>query len=311
MQAEGKTGGGWSEWAGLSLCMAPETLAMVLDDGQAFRWFPLGGGVYQGIWGTQLVRLRSGGGGRVEWSAPVGREAEALPALREYLALECGFEGMADALPWRSDEHLARCMREFPGLRLLRQPLGETLLCFMCSATKQIPQIKQMSDALARDLGSPLPLPRGFGAAQAPAGTVVFRQTLHALPTWEQVAAASEAQLRACALGFRAGNIHRTAQVLAGEPGWLAETAVLPYEQAHARLTTLPGVGDKIADCVLLYSGTRLCAFPVDTWIIKVMARHYGLEGWAPEQVAHFGRRHFGAAAGLAQQYLFNWERHR
>ncbi len=284
---------------------------MVLDDGQAFRWFSLGGGAYQGIWGKLLVRLRSGAGGCVEWSAPAGREAGTLAALCDYLALDSGFAERAEALPWRSDEHLARCMAEFPGLRLLRQPLGETLLCFMCSATKQIPQIKAMSDALARDLGTPLPLPAGFGAEEARAGNAVITQTLHALPTWEQVAAASEAQLRACALGFRAGNIHRTAQILAGAPGWLEEMAALPYEQAHERLTTLPGVGDKIADCVLLYSGTRLCAFPVDTWIIKVMSRHYGLEGWAPEQVAHFGRRHFGAAAGLAQQFLFNWERHR
>ena len=282
---------------------------MVLDDGQAFRWFPLGGGAYQGIWGRYLVRLRSGEGDVVEWCCPAGAETAVEQALRHYLAVDSGFDAMAEALPWRSDEHLARCMKVFPGLRLLRQPLAETLLCFMCSATKQIPQIKAMSDALARSFGTALELPVGFGLEDAVAGTAVFKQALHSLPTWGQVAGATEAQLRGCALGFRAGNILRASQIIAGSTGWLEEVASLPYREAHARLVTLPGVGDKIADCALLYSGTQLCAFPVDTWIIKVMTRHYGLEGWAPEQVAHFGRSHFGAGAGLAQQFLFNWER--
>ena len=68
-------------------------------------------------------------------------------------------------------------------------------------------------------------------------------------------------------------------------------------------------MGEKVADCVLLFGAGRLEAFPVDTWIIKAMARRYGLEGWGPAQVAHFGRTHFGLQAGLAQQYLFAYER--
>ena len=71
----------------------------------------------------------------------------------------------------------------------------------------------------------------------------------------------------------------------------------------------LPGVGEKIADCVLLFAAGRLEAFPVDVWIFKAMAQRYGLAGWKPAQIAHFGRTHFGPLAGLAQQYLFAWER--
>jgi N-glycosylase/DNA lyase len=72
---------------------------------------------------------------------------------------------------------------------------------------------------------------------------------------------------------------------------------------------TLPGVGEKIADCVALFGLGHLEAFPVDTWMLKAMARRYGLDNWNPAQVAHFGRTHYGPAAGLAQQYLFAWER--
>jgi N-glycosylase/DNA lyase len=129
------------------------------------------------------------------------------------------------------------------------------------------------------------------------------------LPTWPAIAGTDEAALRACQLGFRARYIKATADFLAAHPGWLDETEAAAYAVAKARLCTLPGVGEKVADCVLLFGAGRVEAFPVDTWIVKAMARHYGLAGWTPAQVAHFGRAHFGSAAGLAQQYLFAWER--
>ena len=114
---------------------------------------------------------------------------------------------------------------------------------------------------------------------------------------------------RACLLGFRAKYISKTAKFLAHHPGWLEETEHLPYAAAKARLVELPGVGEKVADCVLLFGAGRLESFPVDTWMLKSLARRYALDGWKPAQVAHFGRTHFGQLAGLAQQYLFSWER--
>jgi len=152
-------------------------------------------------------------------------------------------------------------------------------------------QIKQMIALLAERHGAPL----------APG--------VNRLPGWTEIAAISEADLRACLLGFRARYIRETALFLAAHPGWLEATETAPYAEAKTRLTSLPGVGEKVADCVLLFGAGKLEAFPVDTWIIKAMARRYGLDGWTPAQVAHFGRTHFGAHAGLAQQYLFSYER--
>jgi N-glycosylase/DNA lyase len=115
--------------------------------------------------------------------------------------------------------------------------------------------------------------------------------------------------LRACLLGFRAKFISQTALFLAANPGWLEETETLPYAAAKERLCSLPGVGEKIADCVLLFGAGKLEAFPVDVWILKTMARRYGLDGWKPAQVTQFGRAHFGPLAGYAQQFLFAYER--
>ena len=285
----------WSDWKSLALPgrLSPAVLREILDGGQAFRWEQDAAGVWHGRWASQAVRLRlSPRKGPLQWSAPLALAADSGPAVSRYLDAGRDARTLADALPWRSDAHLAVCLRAFPGLRILRQPFGETLLGFMCSSLKRIAQIKQMVALLAARHGEAL----AEGGAPS-------------LPSWDALALAPEAALRACRLGFRARHIHRTAQFLAAHAGWLEATEAMPYAEARERLCALPGVGEKIADCVLLFGAGRLEAFPVDVWIVKALARRYGLEGWKPAQIAHFGRTHFGPHAGLAQQYLFAYER--
>ncbi len=294
----------WSDWSPLS-CLPPlseRTLAELLDGGQAFRWNRQPGGHWLGVWADCVAELRRDEpSGRIEWRAPAAHSRRTGAALAEYLGQTVDFDAHLQSLPWRSDAHLARCLQAFPGLRILRQPFGETLLGFLCSATKQIVQIKQMLELLAARHGAPL--------AATPTEAGAPARVIHRLPNWEELAAVPEKQLRECLLGFRARYIHQTAQFLAANPGWLDATDALPYSDAKARLCTLPGVGEKVADCVLLFGAGRLEAFPVDVWILKTLSQRYGLSGWKPAHVARFGRVHFGPAAGLAQQYLFAHER--
>lgn len=286
----------WSNWRPLpnTSNISAVVLAEILDGGQTFRWKQENTPIWTGVWGKHVLRLRNAPdsiSGSLEWSAPAGTKAQSEAAISQYLRTDTDFAALADTLPWRSDPHIAKCIAAFPGLRIPRQPFGETLLCFLCSATKQIVQIKEMVALLAKN----------HGAEIAP--------NLHALPTWETLAAIPEDTLRKCLLGFRARYIAATAQYLAARPGWLDETEQLPYPEAKQRLIELPGVGAKVADCVLLFGAGKLEAFPVDTWILKAMAKRYDLTGWKPDQITHFGRQHFGPLAGLAQQYLFAYER--
>ena len=306
----------WSNWKPLPGDWHPsrDVLAETLDGGQSFRWHHADG-IWTGAWAGCAAQLRLLDG-TLQWRAPKPLAKTVATALPRYLALDRDWTGLTDSLPWRSDAHLAQCVAVFPGLRILRQPFGETLLGFLCSATKQIGQIKQMCALLAERHGLP-----GDWPGQTPAGqprdelgalSMSKRQTgtvRHRLPTWAELAVIPEKELRACLLGFRAKYIHGTAKFLAARPGWLEATESLPYSVAKARLLELPGVGEKIADCVLLFGAGRLEAFPVDTWVLKSLARRYGLTGWKPAPVALFGRTHFGPLAGLAQQYLFAWER--
>ncbi|MBI3885807.1 MAG: DNA-binding protein [Opitutae bacterium] len=342
----------WTNWQPLALGWSPSpaVLAETLDGGQAFRWWrtdetgdaaPSPRGVWTGLWSDHLAQLRLHHSA-LQWRAPAAMHARVARELPRYLGADLDWPALVDSLPWRSDPHLARCLAAYPGLRLLRQPFGETLLGFLCSATKQIPQIKQMLALLAERHGLPLSdrtsgfLVRhslgdgGTPRSEQPSGhkappTVYvtagsqlsslstlssqLSTSVSALPTWPALATIPESDLRACQLGFRARFIHETALFLAAHPGWLDETEQLPYAAAKARLMELPGVGEKIADCVLLFGAGRLEAFPVDTWVLKSLARRYDLVGWKPAQVARFGRAHFGPLAGLAQQFLFSWER--
>lgn len=305
----------WSDWQPLAGWQpTPATLAETLDGGQSFRWQQDAGGaatppriVWTGCWSDNVAQLRLADR-TIEWRLPLVLQPKVSTALPRYLGLDRDWNALTDSLPWRSDAHLAQCIAAFPGLRILRQPFGETLLGFLCSATKQIVQIKQMVALLAErhgvvicGAGSPTPPPHG-GISDA---ALQFKR----LPTWTELATVPEKDLRQCLLGFRAKYIHHTAKFIAARPGWLEETEHLPYAAAKARLLELPGVGEKVADCVLLFGAGKLEAFPVDTWVLKSLARRYGLAGWKPAPVAHFGRTHFGPLAGLAQQYLFSWER--
>ena len=176
----------------------------------------------------------------------------------------------------------------YPGLRILRQDPHETLIGFLCSSNKRILQIRVMVAALAAKLGEPL----GGG--------------FHALPSWQAIASADDAVLRACSLGYRAAYLRGTAKKLLARPRWAEEFAALTTADLLDELQSLPGVGPKVAACVALFGFGRLESFPVDTWVVQALADAYSLQGWKPAQLEQFGKAHFGEAAGLAQQYLFS-----
>ena len=307
----------WSQWELLDLPhrFTPDSLRETLDGGQAFRWrWRDDCAAWQGIFGEHAVQLRLAAPdplrardsiatalplpaagdprGTLPPATPLHFRAATAPGaarvgLCHYLGMAPTLHSHLARLPLTSDAVLATAVASCPGLILLRQPFAETLLAFILSSTKQITQIRQLCETLATR----------FGAALAPG--------IYATPTWARLASVDERELRACALGFRARYVHETAQLLAARPGWLAQVETMAYPEARAALCELPGVGEKVADCVLLFGAGRLEAFPVDVWILRALAERYGLHGWRPAQLAQFGRAHFGPLAGLAQQYLF------
>lgn len=278
----------WTSWRPLRLAedVPAGTLAEQMDGGQSFRWSLASDGSWVGVFGRTLAAVRSSPQG-LEWRGYKGA-AQSEGALRHYLDAEGAQARLSEALPWRSDSVLRSARAAYPGLRILRQDPHEALIGFLCSSNKRILQIRVMVAALAANLGEPL----GGG--------------FHALPSWQAIARADDAVLRACSLGYRAAYLRGTAKKLLVRPRWTEEFAALTTADLLDELQSLPGVGPKVAACVALFGFGRLESFPVDTWVVQALADAYGLHGWKPAQLEQFGKAHFGEAAGLAQQYLFS-----
>ena len=190
-----------------------------------------------------------------------------------------------------------RTVKGCRGLRLLRQDPWECLASFILSSTKQIVQIRQIIALLCERHGEPVGVPAG----QAPA---------YAFPNAVRVASVSEAGLRECKMGFRASYLRDTARRVADGVCDLSRLRELPTDEAREELMELPGVGPKIADCVLLFAYGRQEAFPIDVWMMRALGELYfprrrvGLE-----RLQRFAASHFGPHAGFAQQYIFHHAR--
>jgi N-glycosylase/DNA lyase len=266
-------------------------LALTLASGQAFRW-RRSGEAWMGVIGSRWVRLRQDADGiRAETAAP---EAD-WQWLRHYLQIEVDLETILTAFP--DDPPMRDSVAACRGLRLLRQEPWECLASFICSSTKQIVQIEQIVGLLCRRFGQAIPVPQGMDEAWS-------------FPTAERLAVASEAELRACKMGFRAPYLLGTARKVAAGEVHLSRLGEWPLEAARATLLTLPGVGIKIADCVLLFAFGFQEAFPVDVWIMKALRQLY-FPKRRPKlpRLRQFSQTHFGPYSGYAQQYLFHYMR--
>lgn len=263
-------------------------LAATLAGGQAFRWTARAGG-WEGVVRGRWVRLQH---------VPEGLHAEAaVPVtdwawLRDYLRLDDDLPAILAAFP--DDPPLREAVRACRGLRLLRQEPWECLASFMLSASKQIVQIRQGVELLCTRFGEAVAVPPGHPPA-------------FAFPAPARLAAGSEADLRACRIGFRAPRLRAAAEMVASGRLDLEALRRLPCPAARAELMRLAGVGRKIADCVLLFAYGFQAAFPVDVWVLRALRElYFPRRRPRPARLREFSETHFGPFAGYAQQYLFH-----
>jgi N-glycosylase/DNA lyase len=277
----------------LSLPAEPAVdLASTLDGGQAFRWRPEGGG-YRGVIGRRVYRLSERPGG-IALEACDGAPIGGLDAatVRRYLGLDYDFADFVAR--FAADPCIGPALRDWPGLRVLRQDRWECLVAFVCSSTSNIPRIKRDVDSLATAFGDRVgPGPHDF-----------------TFPKPGRLAAAGEAALRKLGLGFRARSVARAAESVATSALDLDAVAVMPYRDALAALTALHGVGEKVADCALAFAFDKPEAFPVDRWVKRALVEWYALpEKLSNRKAAEFARTKFRTDAAYVNQYLFHRQR--
>ncbi|HEX3718222.1 MAG TPA: DNA glycosylase [Verrucomicrobiae bacterium] len=265
-------------------------LAVTLGSGQAFRWRQ-NDNAWEGIIGARWVRLRQDGD-RIHAEAAAPGDWQWL---RHFLQLDVQLPEILATFP--EDEPMRAAIAFCSGLRLLRQDPWECVASFICSSTKQIVQIQQIIALLSQRFGDLLPVPEGVGPA-------------YCFPSIARIAEASEAELRECKLGFRAPYLSSTSRALAVGKLDLSRLGGLPLDEARAALLNLPGVGAKIADCVLLFAYGFPRAFPVDVWIARALRQlYFPNRRPKPPRLLRFIQTYFGPHSGYAQQYLFHYMR--
>jgi N-glycosylase/DNA lyase len=261
-------------------------LARTLDSGQVFHWEICGDGFAGAISasGVYLEQRQD----RLFFAGTTAKEIE------RYFALDHPLGKICRSFP---DDPAMSAARDFcAGLRIIRQPRWECLATFITSSMKQVAHIRQISRALRTRYGER----RSIRDCE-----------VHSFPTARRIAKLTEQNLRACALGYRAKNLLATARLVASGDADLEEWSQLSDESLRARLCELPGVGAKVANCVMLFAYERLRAFPIDVWIERVLKQKYfpRKRKVTAAQLRAFCETYFGEHGGYAQQYLFHHAR--
>ncbi|HSZ77866.1 MAG TPA: DNA glycosylase [Chthoniobacterales bacterium] len=258
-------------------------LEKTLNSGQVFHWVRQGKG-FVGAIEENPVYLEQ-----------VGDTIRVCPGqsklVSHYLALDHPLLEILDTFP--PDSAIKVAVEYGHGLRIIRQPPWECLATFLTSSLKQVQHIRAISLAIRSRFGRRL----SWGE------TEVF-----SYPKPEQVAEIPVEKLLECKLGFRAGYLNATAKLVASGAVDLGAIGDLSTVDARELLCELPGVGEKIANCVLLFAYDRLEAVPVDVWIARVLNEVYfaGRSKVPLRELKAFASDYFGSYAGYAQQYLFH-----
>lgn len=263
-------------------------LDTTMECGQVFGWTKYDD-TYFGIIEGRPAAVRQVGG-RVEFTAGRGLGPGRVA---RYLGLDEDLGLILDS--FGLDPFMRRVLGSVRGLRLLRQEPWHCLCSYLLSSSNRVERIDKSVKEIARR----------WGRRHRLAGREV-----HDLPPPDGLARCGEAGVRSCGAGFRAPYLARAAERVASGEIDFDRIRGMSYDEAKAVLMSLDGVGDKIADCVLLFAFSRYEAFPVDVWIKRAIEQIY-FRGRtvSTKEIRRFAAEHFGRYAGYAQEYIYYYAR--
>lgn len=260
-------------------------LDKIADSGQCFRWVRLGPRRYW-IPAGDACAVASQKGDLLTVDIQDDTPAEFWA---NYFAIHDDYAGIWDEInAWAErdgpDAYLTRAARASDGVVILNQPLWETTVSFMVSQNNNIPRIKRSLKAICEKFGT---LHHGPGGAwyEFPSAAVL-----------------EGADLSGMGLGYREQYINKLAADVAGNRFDIRYLQTVDYDIARPYLKSVTGIGDKVANCICLFALGHKAAFPVDTWIHRAIFREFG---------GNFPSNRYAGYAGLIQQFMFYYEKHR
>ncbi len=251
-------------------------IALTLDCGQSFRWKKTVDGCWEGIVKGRYLKLRQDSETITLFNTT---EEDFRSIWEEYFDLKRDYNAILTSY---TDESLISACKEYPGIRILKQDEWEAICSFIISANNNIPRIKGIIERFCESFGENTGDGKGY-----------------AFPSYEKIAALTAEDLAPIRSGFRAKYIIDAAQKLNSGEVDIEKVKALPFEEAKAELLKIKGVGEKVAQCSLLYGFGRIEAFPVDVWVKRIVEELY--PNGLPLCIK--------GTEGIAQQYLFHWRR--
>lgn len=268
----------------------------IFECGQCFRWNEEQDGSYSGVVKNNVIKV-SKKENEIIFKSVGEDNLEKL--VTYYFDLERDYEAIKEKLS-KIDENMRKSIEYGKGIRILNQDLWETIISFIISANNNIPRIKGIIERMSKAYGR----------------EIIFEgKSYYTFPTVNELSKASVGDLRKLGLGFRDIRVYETTKMIKEKQIDLQDLKQeKDFSKVRNTLLTLPGVGPKVADCILLFSSLkRWEAFPIDVWVRRVMNELYignkDEEKVKKEQIEKIAYEKFGSLAGIAQQYLFYWKR--
>ncbi len=268
----------------------------IFECGQCFRWNVQEDLSYTGIFKNNVLNVKKENNSIIISGICDGNIQKIV---EDYFDLNRNYEEIKERLA-KVDENLKIAEEYGSGIRLLNQDLWETIISFIISANNNIPRIKKIIERIAKKYGEKI---------------LFENKEYYTFPNVESLSKATVEDLRELGLGFRDKRIYDTTKIILEKQIDLEELEkIKDVNLLREKLMELPGVGEKVADCVMLFSSLkRLEVFPVDVWVRRVMNDLYinkpDENKVSKEEVRKIAKQKYGNLAGIAQQYLFYWKR--
>ena len=274
-------------------------LKHIFDCGQCFRFVCEEDGSYSGVFRRSFINVSLQEQGNIMKVKRILGESIDEEELYRFFDLESSYERIKEKFKAK-DEVMKKAILKGEGIRILRQDFFETLITFIISQNNNISRIRKNIESICAAYGS-----------EVEAGSGIY-----AFPTAEELAGAKEKDLKALKLGYRAGYIVKSVEHYIKKKDRIQrciEKLVKEYEKQEEEnlfneLMKFPGVGAKVADCIMLFATPCKNRFPIDTWIKKIMEEKYAMKVESKkdkDKVQKFVKVKFSPYAGIAQQYLF------
>jgi N-glycosylase/DNA lyase len=264
----------------------------IFECGQCFRWNKQEDGSYIGIVRNNVLKVEEKENNIIITG---NCEEDIKKICEDYFSLDEDYEKIKENLS-KIDDNLKTSIKFGEGIRILHQDLWETIISFIISANNNIPRIKGIIERISKKYGK----------------KIIFEEKeYYTFPTAKELSKATVEDLRNLGLGFRDVRVFETTRKIHIKEVDLEE---LKKEKdickIEEELLSLPGVGPKVADCIMLFSLKKYQVFPIDVWVRRVMSElYFENKEQKPQKIKEFVKNYYGERAGLAQQYLFYWRR--